>query len=262
MTSPRSTSRQHATRSPCTIPRNLFFLGASVTLSLTACGPSDVEPGADATESQLLDWSARRLAGSEFDKAIIGYRRALQRDSLSVTALLGLADVYRLQERAGPADHYRRRAFHVRYSRGLDWIAAGASDSARDNLEAAVRIMPRHPLAHLRLGELKRAAGQTDSAIVHFERAVEANPRFSESLIILGRAYVAVDRPDDAEQAFARAIEVNINALDAYLGLGRIKSDQGEWAIALSQYEKALLIDPRSEPALHGLDRARSHLRR
>jgi tetratricopeptide (TPR) repeat protein len=122
--------------------------------------------------------------------------------------------------------------------------------------------MPRHPLAHLRLGELKRAAGQTDSAIVHFERAVEANPRFSESLIILGRAYVAVDRPDDAEQAFTRAIDVNINALDAYLELGRIKSDQGEWANALSQYEKALLIDPRSAPALHGLDRARSHLRR
>lgn len=241
-------------------PWHLSLWIAVAALLLTACGPSDEEPGAVATTTQLLDWSARRLAERELDKAIVGYRRALQRDSLAVTALLGLAHVYRLQERADPADLYRRRAFHVRYARGLDWIAGGESDSARDNLEAAVRIMPRHPLPHLRLGELRRAAGQIDSAIVHFEHAVEANPRFAESLIILGQAYVAAHRPADAQQAFGRAIEANINALDAYLGLGRILSEQREWAMALSHYEKALLIDPRSEPALQGLDQARSHL--
>ena len=236
-------------------PWHLSLWIAVAALLLTACGPSDEEPGAVATTTQLLDWSARRLAERELDKAIVGYRRALQRDSLAVTALLGLAHVYRLQERADPADLYRRRAFHVRYARGLDWIAGGESDSAR-----AVRIMPRHPLPHLRLGELRRAAGQIDSAIVHFEHAVEANPRFAESLIILGQAYVAAHRPADAQQAFGRAIEANINALDAYLGLGRILSEQREWAMALSHYEKALLIDPRSEPALQGLDQARSHL--
>jgi tetratricopeptide (TPR) repeat protein len=231
-----------------------------ITLLFLACGPSPEEPPAQATTPQLLDWAAGRAAAGELDKAIIGYRRALQRDSLSVASLLGLAEIYRLQERTGPADRYRRRAFHVHYGAGLDWIVAGRPDSARTSLEAAVSIMPRHPLAHLRLGELKRDAGQVDSAIVHFEHAVEANPRFAESLIILGGAYVAADRLDDARDTFERAIAANINAIDAYLELGRLLGEQREWAAAVSHFEKALLIDPGSELALQGLDHAFSRL--
>jgi len=225
---------------------------------LPACSPANEEPAADASTQQLLEWADGRVAYGELDQAITGYRRALHRDSLDVSALLGLAQVYKLQERKESADRYQRRAFHVRYQQGMDWISAGVPDSARVGLEAAIQIMPLHPLAHLRLGVLERDAGQSGKAIAHFERAVEANPRYSESLILLGQAYLAGRRPVDARSAFERAIEANINALDAYLGLGQIFSDKQEWAAAVSQYEKALLINPKSKPALAGLDRARS----
>ncbi len=242
--------RRPATSSICS-------LAAAVLLA--ACASSD-EPAADATSAELLAWADAQADQHQLDKATSAYRRVLQRDSLAVPALLGLASVYQAQEQSEPADRYRRRAFHVRYQQGLDWIEAGAADSARTALESASRIIPRHPLAHLRLGELAQVAGQPDSAVAHFEKAVEANPHYAESLIILGQAYAAAQRAEDAQSAFERAIEANINALDAYLGLGRIFSASGEWAIAAAQFEKALLINPKSVPALAGLDQVRSHL--
>ena len=232
----------------------------AAALILTACSPSSEEPAADASAIQLLEWADRRLAAGELNRATSGYRRALQRDSLSVSSLLGLAQVYQLQERNDPADRYRRRAFHIHYQRGLEWVSSGDPDSARARLEAAIEIIPQHPLAHLRLGELAQVAGQPNAAIAHFERAVEANPHYAESLIILAKAYTAGRLPDAAQVPFERAIEANINSLDAYLGLGQIFSDRDEWAAAVAQFEKALLIDPESGPARRGLDRARSQI--
>ena len=238
----------------------LSLCAISLLLLLAACG-SNEEPGANATSAQLLEWADASVGRDELDRAIVGYRRALGGDSLNVAALLGLARVYTLQERQEPAERYQRRAFHVRYHEGLAHMAAGTIDSAQSSLKDAIDIIPHHPLAHLRLGELKRDAGQIDSAIVHFERAVEANPRFAESLIILAKAYEKAQRSDDARKAYERAIEANINALDAYLGLGRIFRAGGEWAAAASQFEKVLLIDPRSTVGLSGLEEARLHLR-
>lgn len=238
---------------------SLLNLGLLSLLGL-ACSPSSQEPAADATTAQLLDWASRRAADGALNEATTGYRRALQRDSLEVAALLGLAHVYDLQERKGPADRYRRRAFHQHYGRALEFISRGAADSARVDLKAAIEIIPRHPLARLRLGELHREAGSLDTAIIHFEAAVEANPRYSESLTILARAYIDADEMEKAERAFEKAIEVNINTMDAYLGLGEILSERRDWAAAAAQYEKALLINPRSPIALHGLEQARTHL--
>ena len=235
---------------------NLVLLGAFGL----ACSPSSQEPAADATTVELLDWASRRAADGALNEATSGYRRALQRDSLEVAALVGLAHIYDLQERREPADRYRRRAFHLHYNRALALISSGAADSARIDLNAAIEIIPRHPLAHLRLGELHRETGSLDTAIIHFEAAVEANPRYSESLTILAQAYVDAKALKKAESAFEKAIEVNINTIEAYLGLGKILSERGDWAAAATQFEKALLISPLSPTALQGLEQARTHL--
>ncbi len=242
------------------------FLPVAVALALLSmlwiagCA-DDPEPGASATANELLTWADARAEDDELAAATVGYRRALAADSLSIRAMVGLARVYDRQDRAEPADRYRRRAFHLRYHEGLAHLEAGAVDSARSALQAAVRIVPRHPLAHLRLGEIMRDAGMLDSAIVHFERAVDANPGYAESLIILGLAYEASQRQEDARNAYDRAVEANINAVDAYKGLGRIYSLRGEWGAAVSQFEKVLLIEPRSTEGRQGLELASSHLR-
>lgn len=241
--------------------RPLRFLGSLLILvaSLSACG--DDEPGAEATTAELLSWAEGRVDDADLDRAITGYRRVLQRDSLHVEALVQLARIYDRQGRPDPADRYRRRAFHGQYNQAVAHVEADRPDSAYPYLRRAVGVMPKHPMAHLLLGDLERRAGRLDSAIVHYQTAVEANPRFAESLMKLGDSYLEAERFDDAKSAFERAIAANINSLDAYLGLGAILSKEGEWAGAIENFEKALLINPRSAPARDGLERARDRLR-
>lgn len=226
-----------------------------------ACqAPSD-DPGAQATPAQLLSWAESRIAADDLPAAIAGYRRVLLHDAEHVDALIGLARTYELQERTDSADRYRRRAYHLLYSRGQQFEEAGDSDNAQLAYRKAVDTAPTHPMARLRLGELFLQVGHLDSAITQFEAAAEADPAYSESLILLAQAYRQAQRFDDAKRAFEGAIEANINAMDAYLGLGALLVMQRDWAAAVSPFEKALLIDPRSAVARQGLEQARRALR-
>lgn len=235
-------------------------LGWALAGLLLACGGAE-EPPVGATAAELISWASGRVDRGDLARGTAAYRMALQRDSLNVDALAGLARVYQLQNRTTPADTYRRRAFHLAYSGGLDLLASRQLESARAQFEAAARIMPDHPLAHLRLGDVLVEAGQPDSAVVEYERAVALNPGFSEARTSLAKAYLAAGRLLEARGAFEKAIESNINDLGAYVGLGQLLAGQGEWAAAASQFSKALLIDPRSDIARQGLESARAGLR-
>ena len=208
----------------------------------------------------MLAWAKRQQAADRLDRATEGFRRALRQDSSSVEALTGLAGVYEAKGSSKLADQYRRRAFFILYNRGLEWAAEGRPDRARTAFNRALEAMPDHPLAFLRLGELARAEGRLDSAIACFERAVAANPHYSESSVLLGKALASAGDSGGARQAFERAIEANINSLEAYLGLGALFAEESRWLEAAAQYEKALLVDPRSDIAFRGLEQARTRL--
>lgn len=232
---------------------------ALVAVLLASCGEVS-DPPANASADELMAWGLGRLEAGDPVRATAAFRRVLLQDSLRVEAMAGLARSYELQGKAGPADTYRSRAFAALYERGLERIASGQADSARVALEAARRIIPRHPLVHLRLGELHLEADRVDSAIAQFQEAVAGNPRYAESLVALGRACARAGRDAEARQAFERAVQANVNALPAYIGLGEIFVRQREWAQAAAQFEKALLIDANSEEARRGLDQARGRL--
>ena len=252
-----SPSRSHSTPR---LSQGLLGIALLAVACLFAfCGPSDEVP-AEAGIAELLAWAQRQRAADRLDRATEGFRRALRQDSSSVEALTGLAGVYEAKGLSELAEQYRGRAFFIHYSRGLEWLAKDRPDRARSAFGQAHGVMPNHPLALLRLGELAQAEGRQDSAIACFQRAVAANPLYSESSILLGKALSSAGDTDGARQAFERALEININALDAYLGLGALLAEESRWLEAADQYEKALIVDPRSEVALLGLEQARARL--
>ena len=232
---------------------------ALLPLVFLSCGPPEEVP-AEARADELLAWAREQREAGRPGRAIEGFRRALRLDSSSVEALAGLAGAYDARGLSELAEQYRRRAFFIHYTRGLEWLGDDRRDRAKSAFSRALVVMPRHPLALLRLGELAQAEGRLDSAIVCFERAVSANPGYPESSILLGKALARAGDTDRARQAFERAIEINVNALDAYLGLGALFSEESRWLEAAVQYEKALRVNPRSEVALRGLEQARARL--
>ena len=232
---------------------------ALLPLAILSCGPPDEVP-AEAGTDELLAWARKQREAERLDPAIEGFRRALRQDSSSVEALAGLAGAYDEKGLPELAGQYRRRAFFIHYSRGLEWLERERRQRARSAFSRALDVMPDHPLALIRLGELAQAEGRLDRAIAFFERAVSANPDYSESSTLLGRALAQAGDAGRAQRAFERAIESNINAIDAYLGLGALFAEKSRWLEAAAQYEKALRVNPRSEVALRGLERARTRL--
>lgn len=201
----------------------------------------------------------RLLAEGDTINAQVTYRLALGQDSLNPDILARLGRIYASQGKTEPADTYLRRAADLTYQRGLGALKADDPAGASAAFEHTLAIIPAHPLALLRLGDLSLVKGQEDQALGYFEQATQANPDYPEGYVKAGKIYLRQQRLAEAQRAFEHTIELNINAIDAYLGLGELYTLQQTWSAAADQYRKVLLIDPRSSVAKAALAQLASH---
>jgi tetratricopeptide (TPR) repeat protein len=95
-----------------------------------------------------------------------------------------------------------------------------------------------------------------DSAIQEFNTAIQADPKFALAYIGLGQAYYNRYRLERVPKLIAQAEEYAKTALalnnqlgDVYILLGRIQLALGNQAVALSQLQQAIQLDPKSSPA-------------
>ncbi|MFH1568278.1 MAG: tetratricopeptide repeat protein [Gemmatimonadota bacterium] len=235
----------------------VLLSGAAIVSGCSRSGDGAVP---SASKDQLLQLGAASLERGEPAAAIASYRMVLHRDSLNVDALAGLSQAYRAQGRGYPADQYLRRAVYLTYTQGLAALESKDRDAARRAFERTLGLLPQHPLALIRLGDMARQDGLQPAAIEYYRRATGANPDYSEAYIKLGDACAAAGQTEQATAAYETAVQLNLNAFDAYVGLGRIYSLNGNWQMAADQFGKALLIQPQSEAARSGLARARQNL--
>jgi len=227
-------------------------VGAYLT---SACSDSTSAPSANSTAPQFIAHGRTQLRAGRVDAAIASFRMALLRDPQNPDALAELAGMYQTLGRAGPSDRYLRRALHLTYTRGLDALAAGDTSGAAANFEHTIQLLPQHPLALVRLGDIARQSSKVEEAIGLYRRATEANPHYAESFLRLGDTCAQVGRQDEARSAYERAIDANINAFDAYVGLGRILAGSNDWAGAADNLRKARPDSPAVKSALERAQR-------
>jgi arylsulfatase A-like enzyme/lipoprotein NlpI len=77
-------------------------------------------------------------------------------------------------------------------------LAAGNRDSARSELEAAIRLNPRLGLAHHTLGLVASASDDASAAESHFRHALELEPANPDTLLNLGLLLVRTGRALEA----------------------------------------------------------------
>lgn len=224
--------------------QHLCFLALAIL-----CGCSS-EP---STPQAQLAKGDRLLAQGDTANAQVSYRLALAQDSLNPDILARLGRIYAGQGKSEPADIYLRRAADLTYQRGVGALKAGDQAGARAAFEHTLAIIPAHPLALLRLGDLCLAEGQDGKALGYFEQAIQANPGYPEGYVKAGKLYLRQQRLAEARRSFEQSIELNINSLDAYLGLGELFRLQNDPDAAAGQYRNALLIDPHSSAAKEAL---------
>lgn len=114
----------------------------------------------------------------------------------------------------------------------------------KEILEKLVAAYPNDERAHFNLGGYYFGQQDYKQAITHYKRATELNPQYSTAFNILGYAYRQDTDYAGAENAFKKYIELIPNDPNPYDSYAELLLKMGRFDEAITQYRKALAIDP------------------
>ena len=123
-------------------------------------------------------------------------------------------------------------------------VALDRFESARDELETAVRLNPNLSDAHGLLGEITGAFGDLDGAITCYRRAYALDPVSMHAGIVLSEILRASGRVDEAKQILARANQLYPNNVHVAESMAACHLQLGELAEGRKVLEEALRSHP------------------
>lgn len=148
--------------------------------------------------------------------------------------------------------------FAVRWYTGntLAEYGPGLEQGGLEVARAAVRLAPRDPVTHWRLGRLEQrnfAAGQADSAVRHFGAAVELSPNDYRLWMDYGRALEESGNVTQAEAALRHAVELAPAYAYPRWYLGNLLLRAGRTDLAFTELRAAAEAAESLRPPVFGL---------
>ena len=124
---------------------------------------------------------------------------------------------------------------------------------AKAEIELAVAKDPAFVPARLMAAEQALAGGNPDAAEVHVAMVVRGEPANLPALLLYARTLRAQKRYLPAMLMARRALAVDASSSEAYCIMGQIDTDTRDAGNALIDFERAVLLAPRSHEAIQGL---------
>jgi tetratricopeptide (TPR) repeat protein len=191
----------------------------------------------DASERYLFDWGSELLVHNAAEPALDVFLRGNRLFPHSERMLLGL---------------------------GAAWFAQGNDDNAVQQICRASDLNPVDPTPYLFLGKIQRAeAVPPEEAVEKLHRFItlqsanpEANYYYAVALWKRQKQSPHSASLSQVETLLNTAARLNPQYAAAHLQLGILHSDAGNYPAAISDYEKAVQIDPRMEEAHYRLAQA------
>lgn len=137
--------------------------------------------------------------------------------------------------------------------------ANGNPTKQKEILEKLVSAYPNDERAHFNLGGYYFGQQDYPKAIAHYKRATEIAPDYSTAFNILGYAYRQNEAYSDAENAFKKYIELIPNDPNPYDSYAELLLKMGRFDEAITQYNKALAIDPNFVNSYFGIAAAQTY---
>ncbi|MCU0495375.1 MAG: tetratricopeptide repeat protein, partial [Chloroflexaceae bacterium] len=185
------------------------------------------------------------------------YRAAIDNDAGNMRARLALATLYQNNLRQPQEARREFRAaldsnptnagdlLPIGYGLLINDDAEGASDAFR----RATEQQPGNGQAHHGMAQALIALGRYDAAEVAAQRTLELTANVpgdaarilrAAALVSLGDCARLEGRSADAANFYNQALELDTVQVDAMLGLGQLDTSDGNWAVALSRFERAM----------------------
>ncbi len=133
---------------------------------------------------------------------------------------------------------------------GLAYLANRDVQQAKSELTEALKLNPDWMEARVLLADLHLRTGAPDLAIEEAQKVLEKDPKSSQAQLILVNAYFQKRDGQKANKAVDDLIQVAPNNPVAYYQKGRVLLAQRKEKEALSQFEKALSLQPNYVEAL------------
>jgi TolB-like protein/Tfp pilus assembly protein PilF len=204
-------------------------------------------------------WNKR--TGSDLQKAIDYFKRAIEKDPGYALAYVGLGDSYILLSGFGaapPQNSFPLAEAAAKKALEIDDNLAEAhttlgfilcvhhlnfADSIRE-FERAIALNPNYATAHHWFGDGPLlAVGQFDRAIGEGKRAVELDPLSVIITADLGADYLVARRYNEAIEQFHKAIDLDPRFYYAHWNLAQALEMKGDLRGALAEYKKAVELD-------------------
>jgi tetratricopeptide (TPR) repeat protein len=169
--------------------------------------------------------------------------RALYQDRSDYRRLLGDAD-------KADADWDRAQATPVRTARDHYLLATAMAvekhyEAAAKELEAALRVDPKHFWSHFELGICYDQLGRYAEAVAVYGCCVALWPDFAWTYLNRGLAYSRQGKWDAAVQDYSKAIESDAAFGDAYVNRGLAHLNQHRYVEAVSDLSRAVELGRR-----------------
>lgn len=123
-------------------------------------------------------------------------------------------------------------------------LATGDLEKAKEVLKDAVAMDGDLADAHILLGKIAFEKMSFAKAVPHFESALKLLPREERLYFELARSYMAAGATDRARRTIENAIGLGIESPGLLRCLGLVKVKQEDFEGAISDYERALELEP------------------
>lgn len=122
---------------------------------------------------------------------------------------------------------------------------SGHVENAIPAMRLAIARDPKNEAYQVRYGLLLTDTKAPAAAIIRLEEALKEFPRSARLWLALGIAQLNHGKNDDARASFARSLELDPQSVPALAYLGTTHAERGQYAEAVSFYERAIAADGR-----------------
>lgn len=138
---------------------------------------------------------------------------------------------------------------------GEFYIDENKEDRALECLERAAMISPHNPGRQTKLGKIYIKRGEENKADEAFTMALESDVHDADRHTEIGEIHLSSGKADKAAAAFKSSLDI-IENVHVYNRLGIALRKKGRFEEAVTEYHKALKLDPKDDALYYNIGRA------